>query len=131
MAGMRDRVEVVHEAALAAQQRLVLEPPQRAPDPGARFGGDAHELFLPCLERGCAATGSGDRRAGVARGGESVRDSGSARQLDEQRGRERVARAGCVDVALPATARPRGGAHQSQEAIAPSAPSVTHASRRP
>ena len=40
--GVPHRVDVVHEAALAAQQRLVLEARDGLPDPGLALGCDAH-----------------------------------------------------------------------------------------
>ena len=131
MARVRHRIDVVHEPALTAEQRLVLEPRHRAPDPCLLPARDGHELFLPCFERGCTATGSSDGCTGSARDRERLWNAGAACELDQQRGRERVTCSGCIDVRVGRRRIRRRSISPSQAATAPSPPSVTHASRRP
>lgn len=47
MARVRDRIEVIKEAAFAAEQDLVLEAGQRPTDPCCRLGRGTHAVLLP------------------------------------------------------------------------------------
>ena len=85
MTRVRDRLEVVHEPASAAQQRLVLESRDGATDPGAVSTATPTAVF---------DNAAGSRGACPARRREGVFDGGTAAEGDQQPGRECVTGAG-------------------------------------
>ena len=84
VAGVRDGVEIVEEPALAAEQRLVLDAQERAPDPRLRGGLGSHApLMSPRLLSPC---GRAPRRSPRAPRGCSRRDDEPGRRARDPLG---------------------------------------------
>ena len=128
MTRVRHRVEVVDEPALAAQQRLVLEPGERPPDPGLRSRSRRPRAIPTAPGRGCGASRLRADPARRRRRGERLGDGCAAGELDEeqrapQRRRPRrrssgavpVGRRRPVDLPVPGGERSRAAERDARE----------------